>query len=234
MFGLFGFASDKFQLYQFLTHIFIHAGFSHILHNMLPLIFIGPWLERLMSSNRFLTFYMICGLGASFLYAGINYVEYKQLEAKKEAFLENPTPAALDLFIMEEAQWAYSESAALREFVYKKFAESPNNAEYITEAKAIVSAYTARERQGVPLVGASGAVFGILMAFMLIFPNLEMMMLFIPIPIKAKYLIGAYALFEIYSLVQNRPDDNVAHLAHLGGMVFAFILVKFWKIKQVY
>jgi len=84
-------------------------------------------------------------------------------------------------------------------------------------------------------MGASGAVFGILMAFVLLFPNMELMLLFIPFPIKSKYLIGAYGLYEVYSLVQNRADDNVAHLAHLGGMLFAFILIKLvWKMKRIH
>jgi membrane associated rhomboid family serine protease len=80
----------------------------------------------------------------------------------------------------------------------------------------------------VPMVGASGAIFGILMAFGLLFPNTELMLLFPPIPIKAKYLVMFYGAYELYSGVYRAQADNVAHFAHIGGMLFAFILVKYW------
>jgi membrane associated rhomboid family serine protease len=79
------------------------------------------------------------------------------------------------------------------------------------------------------MVGASGAVFGILMAFGMLFPNTELFLLFPPIPVKAKYLVTFYALFEIYSEFSRTPGDNVAHLAHLGGMLIAFFLLKYWQ-----
>jgi membrane associated rhomboid family serine protease len=79
------------------------------------------------------------------------------------------------------------------------------------------------------MVGASGAVFGILLGFGMLFPNTEIFLLFPPIPIKAKYLVTFYGLYEIYALFQNSPNDNVAHLAHVGGMIFAFFLIQKWK-----
>ena len=81
----------------------------------------------------------------------------------------------------------------------------------------------------IPMVGASGAVFGILLAFGMLFPNVRLMLLFPPIPIKAKWFVLFYGLYELYATIQNSPTDNVAHLAHLGGMLFAFILIKMWK-----
>lgn len=81
----------------------------------------------------------------------------------------------------------------------------------------------------IPMVGASGAVFGILLAFGMLFPNVRLMLLFPPIPIKAKYFVLFYGLYELYATIQNSPTDNTAHLAHLGGMLFAFILIKMWK-----
>lgn len=90
-----------------------------------------------------------------------------------------------------------------------------------------------RMKLGTPLIGASGAVFGILMAFGLLFPNVELMLLFPPIPIKAKYFIALYGAYEIYSEIWTKVGDNIAHTAHLGGMLFAFILIKLWKMKSV-
>jgi membrane associated rhomboid family serine protease len=78
-------------------------------------------------------------------------------------------------------------------------------------------------------VGASGALFGILFAFGYLFPNTQLFLMFIPIPIKAKYFVAFYALFELYSGVKNSAGDNVAHFAHLGGMVIAFIIIKVWN-----
>ena len=79
-----------------------------------------------------------------------------------------------------------------------------------------------------PMVGASGAIFGLLLAFGMLFPNTMLILLFPPIPIKAKYFVLLYGLFELYSTIQQAPGDNVAHFAHLGGMLFAFILLKRW------
>ena len=82
------------------------------------------------------------------------------------------------------------------------------------------------------MVGASGAVFGILIAFAMLFPNVELMLLFIPFPIKAKYLIPIYAVLELFLGVANFSGDNIAHFAHLGGAVVGFILIKIWKKNQ--
>jgi membrane associated rhomboid family serine protease len=84
----------------------------------------------------------------------------------------------------------------------------------------------------IPMVGASGSVFGILMAFGLLFPNTELMLLFVPFPIKAKYFVTFYGLYELYSGIQNSPSDNVAHFAHIGGMLFAYILIRYWNNQR--
>ena len=85
----------------------------------------------------------------------------------------------------------------------------------------------------IPTVGASGAVFGILLAFGMLFPNVELIMIFLPIPIKAKYFVIFYGVAELFSAVANRPGDNVAHFAHLGGMLFGWILLRYWKKKDI-
>ncbi|MEM6297603.1 MAG: rhomboid family intramembrane serine protease [Bacteroidota bacterium] len=160
---------EEFRPYQLLTHMFTHApGLGHIFGNMLSLFFFGSVLERTFGSNRFLTFYLICGLGATFLFEGA---------------------VALEHYLV---------------------------------ASTIDGAQSA-------VMGASGAVFGILMAFAMLYPNVEIMLLFPPIPIKAKYFVLIYGAYELYATINRFQGDNVAHLAHLGGMLFAFILVKLWK-----
>jgi membrane associated rhomboid family serine protease len=80
-----------------------------------------------------------------------------------------------------------------------------------------------------PTIGASGAVFGLLIAFGMLFPNTELMLMFIPVPIKAKYLIAGLIAWELYSGFSNNPTDHVAHFAHLGGALIGFIIVKIWN-----
>src|SRR5690606_40728163 len=81
------------------------------------------------------------------------------------------------------------------------------------------------------MVGASGAIFGILIAFGMLFPNVELMLLFLPIPIKAKYFVALYGLWELFSGVRQQAGDNVAHYAHLGGLIFGFFLIRYWRKK---
>jgi membrane associated rhomboid family serine protease len=83
-----------------------------------------------------------------------------------------------------------------------------------------------------PVVGASGAIFGLLVAFAMLYPNLEMMILFIPVPIKAKYIIPVYILVELWLGIGQYGGDNVAHFAHLGGALFGFIMVKVWRLQR--
>ena len=86
-------------------------------------------------------------------------------------------------------------------------------------------------RMNIPTVGASGAVFGVLLAYGMLFPN-TIIYIYFAIPLKAKYLVILYGLFELYSGFANNPGDNVAHFAHLGGMLFGFILIKFWNKRN--
>jgi membrane associated rhomboid family serine protease len=85
-----------------------------------------------------------------------------------------------------------------------------------------------------PILGASGAIFGILVAFGMLFPNSEIMLLFFPVPIKAKYLVTGYFLYELYAGIANNPGDEVAHFAHVGGALFGFILVTIWNRNRDY
>ena len=89
-----------------------------------------------------------------------------------------------------------------------------------------------KEIYDTPILGASGAIFGVLVAFATLYPNMEMLIFFIPIPIKAKYVISFYIIYEIYSSIHQTSGDNVAHLAHIGGAIFGFVLIKIWGTKR--
>ncbi len=219
--------SPYFQPWQLVSYLFLHAGIGHIFGNMFALLIFGPRLEELWGPQRFLFFYLFTGIGAGVLHTGVTYYELNQLQADTYAYIENPSSDAFTRYMNDHAKAYYNQ---LYEFT-SKYDESPENPAYIQQSQSIVSGYY-RERQDVQTVGASGAVFGILMAFGLLFPNTELFLLFFPFPIKAKYFVGMYGIYELIGGIQQAPGDSVAHFAHLGGMFFAFILIKFWGSQR--
>lgn len=226
IFGLHYIKSDLFRPYQFLSHIFIHGGWGHIFSNMFAVFIFAPMLERVWGSHRFLAFYLITGLGAGLLYSAVTYYEVSTLESQVTSYIEAPTPEKFDTFILENAEFAYQRLSTFIDEYY----DNPGAPSYINESKQYVTQLLER-KEDVPMVGASGAVFGILMAFGLLFPNTELFLLFFPFPIKAKYFVLFYGLYELYTGFERVPGDNVAHFAHLGGMLFAYILIKIWGNK---
>jgi membrane associated rhomboid family serine protease len=216
--------AETFYPFQFFTYMFIHArGFGHIFGNMLALFIFGPWLERVWGSQRFLVFYLVTGLGAGVLWSGINYFEVKAIEKDAEAYYDDPNPERFNKFIIDH--WQLNNQT---ESFVEAYASNPDNPSYKAESIELVRQLYYRNAN-IPMVGASGAIFGILMAFGLLFPNVMLMLLIPPIPIKAKYFVLLYGLYELYATIINTPGDNVAHYAHLGGMLFAFILVRHWS-----
>ncbi|RAJ98182.1 rhomboid family protein [Larkinella arboricola] len=220
-FGLYSFLSPAFAPHQLITHMFLHAGFMHLFSNMLGLFFFGPMLERVWGNKRFTIFYLITGIGAGLLFAGINYFEASQLRDAVAAFQSNPSPQSLEVFLADRGLLVQGDD------FLRAFEDNPTDPSYIRGAIQLVNRYY-DQQLGIPMVGASGAIFGILMAFGLLFPNTELFLLFPPIPIKAKYLVTFYGAYELYSGIYRAQSDNVAHFAHIGGMLFAFILVKYW------
>lgn len=218
--------SDEFAPYQFLTYMWLHGDFGHILSNMFAVFIFGPMLEQVWGSKRFLIFYLICGIGAGVLFGVADFVEKNPVRQDRNAFMHNPTPDAFELFIVEhKVNSRYSEM--LVEFS-EQYYDSADSDAYKSKAMEFVDQIYHVYVDGL-MVGASGAVFGILMAFGLLFPNTQLFLLFPPIPIKAKYLVLFYGLYELYSEFSRTAGDNVAHLAHLGGMLIAYILIKLWR-----
>ncbi|MEZ0486619.1 rhomboid family intramembrane serine protease [Fibrella aquatica] len=226
-FALHSVLSDQFSPIQFITHLFMHAGFGHLFSNMLGLIIFGPLLEQFWGPRRFFSFYLMTGLGAAALYLGVNYYETAALVDGFNTFKANPTNGEFLGFINEHAPSIYD---PLEPFI-QKFDADKANPTYIEQGIRLLSTYVS-EHMDTPMVGASGAIFGIIMAFGLLFPNTELFLLFIPFPIKAKYLVGAYAIWEVYSGIYRAQSDNVAHFAHIGGMLFAYIIIKIWGSQR--
>lgn len=224
-FALYYFGSEKFAPYQLITHMFLHGGLFHILGNMYALFIFGPPLEEYFSSKKFLTLYMIAGLGAAVLHVGVSAWEVQNRQEQVAEFEARPEPAEFAAFMDKEGQLYYN-PAEIDKFV-NNFRQNPTDQSYILEAKRVVNEVAVAKRN-IPTVGASGAIFGILAAFGLIFANTKLVLLFPPIPIKAKYFVFGYALFEVYAIINANPTDNVAHFAHIGGFIFGIILVKLW------
>ncbi len=219
--------SDNFVPYQFVTYMFMHGGFMHLFGNMLGLYFFGPLLEHFLGSKKFLILYFVCGIGSGLLYWGLNAYEVHHVREEAISYMAHPDPDAFNVFVNKFYSNGYNQ---LLDFI-DYYTANPSDIAAINKGKELVRDISLMETN-FTLVGASGSIFGILMAFALLFPNTELILLFPPIPIKAKYLVGAYAAIEIYSIYANRPNDNVAHFAHIAGMLFAFILIRYWKTSR--
>ncbi|MEC8679683.1 MAG: rhomboid family intramembrane serine protease [Bacteroidota bacterium] len=226
-FGLRYILSDNFQPYQFLTYMWIHAGFGHLFSNMFAVIVFAPILERVWGSRKFFIFYLITGVGAGVLYTGVNFVENFNLENKILRYVSQPSPEAFRKLFLDEGKEYYNQ---VYNFIEEEYSINPSSSK--NKDKSIQYAYDLlNAKTDIPMVGASGAVFGILLAFAMLFPNMQLMLLIPPIPIKAKYLVLVYGFYELWSEFNRMPGDNVAHLAHLGGMLIAYIILRYWKNK---
>lgn len=226
--SLYKIGSENFAPYQFFTYMFAHGGLFHILFNMLGLVFLGPMLESFWGSKKFLTFYLVTGLGAGIIYNAIEYVRINNIRNDVEAYIISPNPSDFNRLIIDHIDNA---NPKIFEFI-DEFDRNPDN-EYLEEQSVVYARqlYTETLNYG-SMLGASGAIYGILMAFGLLFPNTELMLLFPPIPIKAKYLALGLGLIALFSGLNRSPGDNVAHFAHLGGMVFAFIMIQYWQRRR--
>jgi len=220
--------SEYLHFWQFFTYMFLHDpnDWMHLLGNMFGLLSLGPLLEQRWGGQRFLAFWLICGVGAGIFYEGVRAYELNKIEAAYKEVVAGPDAVTYDAFMHEVGieRQVYDASASA-------FQRNPNDQELRQGVVATVKDIHERifDSPGAGMLGASGAVFGIMFAFAFLFPNTELMLIFPPIPMKAKYFVFLYALFELYSGVHRVPGDSVAHFAHIGGMLVAFIILKFWE-----
>jgi membrane associated rhomboid family serine protease len=198
--GLFYFSSEYFKTWQFVSYMFMHGDFYHLLFNMFALWMFGMLLESHWGPKRFLTFYMVTGIGAGLVQLLVAFIRIHSLEGAL-------TP--------EQISEVYNNGHELWQ----------QGRTYSVEAMASLHRIL-----NIPTVGASGAVFGILLAFGMLFPNV-MIYVFFAIPIKAKYFVMIYGAVELYYGVSG-TSDGIAHFAHLGGMVFGYFMIRYWKTKE--
>lgn len=202
--------SPNFKSWQIITHMFMHGGVMHILFNMFTLFSFGPILEQSLGDKKYLILYFLSGLGAFFLFNLWNFVEVQKIISDMEALGLNPAEI---------------------------FAKA--NVNYVGDLK--ISATTAEGQElsqqlymalRTPMVGASGAIFGVIAAFATLYPDAKIGIMFIPIPVKVKYVLPIVVIGSIYLGISGN-GGGIAHLAHVGGAIVGFILARIWR-KHLY
>ncbi len=203
--GLHYFTAPDFNIAQLFSYMFLHGGLTHLFFNMFTLFMFGMTLERVLGSGRFLFYYISCGIGAALVQEGVWALMVDDIASKNlEMVVANFAHA--NRMTMEQA-W-----------------------QVIPEAQ--IEAFKGMVANNLVTIGASGAVYGVLLAFGILFPNLPMYLMFIPIPIKAKWMVIGYGIIEL-TLGMSSANDGIAHFAHLGGMLFGVFMILYWKHKGI-
>lgn len=206
--GAFYPGSPNFHGWQIISHMFMHGGFQHLLFNMFSLWMFGSAVENTIKSQNFLKLYLFAGFGGFILFNLVNYIDISQLQKVVEA----------DGISLAEVYKA-SKLNLQRGLVNQTTLEVANNSNAIALAQQYIT----------PMVGASGAIYGVLIAFAVLYPDAKLALLFFPIGIKAKYFIPILIFIELFMGIRNFEWNNVAHFAHLGGAIIGFFFIRNWK-----
>lgn len=202
--------NPAFGFWQPLSHMFMHGGFMHIFFNMFALYSFGSALEHMWGSKKFLFFYISCGLGSALLHTGVNYYYFQE---SLNTLMVNGFPKSEILQVLNEGK------------IDTRWQELLS----VSDFQNFTSAYLGTA------VGASGAIYGIIVAFAFMFPNAELALMFIPVPIKAKYFVPGLVLVDLYLGISGKSifgGGGIAHFAHVGGALFGFIIMWYWKKNQ--
>lgn len=203
--------NPSFQPWQILTHMFMHGGIMHIFFNMFALWMFGTAVEQVFGWKKFIIFYLLAGFGAATLQIAFSYYQYNTgLATLMEAGISQSSIIEL----LSTGQYDQNWSMVLGD---------------IDKAKDFAGAYIS------PMVGASGAIMGILVAYGMLYPNSELMLIFLPIPIKAKFFIPGIILLDLISGLTGQSffsPSNTAFMAHVGGALTGFLLMYFWKKNE--
>lgn len=215
-FPLFFPENPAFQPWQFVTSMFMHGSTTHLFMNMFGLFSFGVVLESIWGAKRFLIFYFTVGIGAGIIYTGISYMEYN---ANFQALLT----AGLSPEQITEALSVNTLSQLERTMQV-----------FLSTALEVMDPETFIEfwqTYNIRMVGASGAIYGILTAFGILFPDAKLSLIFLPIPVAAKYFIPAILLLDLFSGVTGFSifGGNIAHFAHIGGAIIGFLLMLLWR-----
>ena len=214
--GMHYFASEKFNLIQMLTYMFLHAPFpniTHIFFNMFALFMFGPILEQVWGPRKFLIFYLVTGVGAGIVQQLFWYIDMGSMFSAMDSAVSSGSADSLAPYYGKLSRY----------FRFSGDISQMNTADVLMMKKELMNSLLT--------VGASGAIFGILLAFGWLFPEQRLFLMFIPVPIKARYFVAGYAVLELFLGVASFRGDSVAHFAHLGGMLFGLMLILYWRKK---
>lgn len=201
--------NENFGLWQIVTHMFMHGSFMHILFNMYALWAFGSPLEQMWGRNKFIFFYFSAGLGAALIYTAVNYFQFNSIQ---DDLINLGLQSADIKSLLTSGRY---NSDLLNQIPEKKLLEF-------------------YQIYNTPAVGASGAIYGVLVAFGMTFPNAKLALIFLPVPISAKYFIPVLIALDLFSGVTGFSifGGGIAHFAHVGGAVIGFIMMQYWKRNQ--
>lgn len=208
-FSLYFPANDLFKPWQLLTHMFMHGSINHILFNMLALWMFGTAIEQVFGKRKFIFFYISSGLGAALLQLGYYYLNYMPIEG--DLIASGLTKA--EIFQMLSNNETIGGITEVQ----------------LNNLRALFPTFNAM------MVGASGAIMGVLVAYGMLFPESKLMLIFLPIPIKAKYFIPGIIALDLFSAltgVSIFSPSNTAYVAHIGGALTGFLMMYFWRKNQ--
>ena len=200
--------NEHFGFWQYITHMFMHGSFGHILFNMYGLWAFGTPLEQMWGKKKFIFFYFSAGLGAGIIYSMVNYYQFNGIY---ELFMNAGLNDSEVLSILKSG--STTDARVVNAVSQEQF-------------NKITSLYNT------PAVGASGAVYGILVAFGLYFKDAKLALIFFPVPIAAKYFIPVMILGDLFFGMTKYSVGNIAHFAHIGGALIGFIIAWYWKNNQ--
>lgn len=225
--ALYAVQSSQFRPWQYITYMFMHGSFDHILFNMFALWMFGYVLENYWGTVRFVIFYMVCGVGAGLVHTLITGIDVHIAQQAVNNYAVNPNPDAMMALLDSRFARLYNPSA-VADFL-SQWRASVESSDY-----GMLSVQLMQQmvdfKASVPTVGASGAVYGILLAFGMMFPN-EQIYLYFLVPIKAKWFVIGYGAIELFLGIFHSAD-GIAHFAHLGGMLFGLILILMWRRQR--
>lgn len=199
---------ENFRIWQFVSNIFMHGGFAHIFFNMYALWAFGSPLEQMWGKNKFLLFFFLSGIGAAVIYTLVNYFQFNNFY--NGLVSAGADPDDINAFL-QTGQYNLSAMSGLSEEKLRDFYQLFN----------------------IPVVGASGAIYGVLVAFGMLFPNAKLFLIFLPIPIAAKYFIPVLIGLDLFSGVTGFSifGGGIAHFGHVGGAIIGLLLMLYWRNK---
>ncbi len=218
--------NEHFGFWQFVSHMFMHGGFTHILFNMYALWAFGSPLEQMWGRNKFLFFYFSAGIGAGLIYTAVNYFQFNNIYEDLISAGISPKEI-LNILNIE-----YFDTNYVIEHANKILSKNSQNINFYEGlGDDIINIFNIFNT---PAVGASGAIYGVLVAFGMSFPNAKLALIFFPVPIAAKYFIPVLIGLDLFSGVTGFSlfGGGIAHFAHVGGAIIGFVMMKYWQKNQ--